>query len=1048
MRINLTHRVLISATVCLFLFSGILKSQSFRFKNYGEGSGIPSSVVYTIVQDNSGYLWTGTAEGLAKFDGIEFHNISFPDSAENRYPTSSLRDKNGTLWFGCNDGTVFHTAEGKPEQIKVSNTSGISSIIEGPDGLIWVLPQKKPVFSINPLNQEDIQEYSLSADPVISSGCFSADGDLIIGTLENIMVCKASDDSISVLSIVEGFDYSRIMAIHRMDDGNSFLIGTDGNGLFQLELNGNENILSRVDGPPELATLAVRAIMEDNENVIWISTAESGVIRYSSGKVRIMDESSGLASDNVSCVYQDLESNIWMGFNGGGLSLLGSDAISFYSPGRGSMPDNVIYINVLGDKYFLGTPSGYYLFDPLSGEPGAFKDLSGSTGRSDISSYFIDTESNIWIATRGSGLFKMDNSGRVRLFYRSEDTGENNIMHIEMDQENIWLATLNGLILLDRADGEYKNNYNINTGLPHNYINQVALASDGSALVACESDRLYRVDAGSGVEAGNVVISGRMLNKILAVTVARDSGVWAATSGNGAFWFYGDSVKSLTVSDGLLSNYCYSIYADSESNVWIGHSRGFSVYNSETGMVKVYDTDFAGAGDCNADGLFESPDGKVLIGTTRGLIVYDRQREKKTQVPPFNNINSVTINNVEYPYQQSITLPYKKSYSVKISFVGISFSNPEKVFYSTFMENFDADWSGLSSNREVAYSLRDGRYKFNIVSVNEDGLSQETPVMIDILIKKPFWRSWWFVLSVIAFVSGTGVLIVSEREKAQKKIREYLEKELEARTEVVMKQKNEIELQNIEITDSINYAKRIQSSILPDLNKLRSYFDDAFITFYPRDIVSGDFYWFDEIDDGKFILVCADSTGHGVPGAFMSVIGSTLLRDIVSRQRISKPSEILSKLDKQIFSTLNQNLELGISNDGMDVVVCEFTRHDRHVRFASAMRPVIIVIDGEILYIKGNRSSVGGESANEKFFDDQEYYLNKGDTIYLFSDGLPDQFGGPDGKKMKIARLKQLIEDISKMPMKEQSEEVSRFYHEWKGPHDQVDDIIFMGVRV
>jgi serine phosphatase RsbU (regulator of sigma subunit) len=289
---------------------------------------------------------------------------------------------------------------------------------------------------------------------------------------------------------------------------------------------------------------------------------------------------------------------------------------------------------------------------------------------------------------------------------------------------------------------------------------------------------------------------------------------------------------------------------------------------------------------------------------------------------------------------------------------------------------------------------------------------------------------------------------VREREKAQKKIQEYLEKELEARTRVVMKQKAEIEIQNIEITDSINYAKRIQTSILPDVNRLKKSFNDAFIIFLPRDIVSGDYYWFDKLGDDKFILVCADSTGHGVPGAFMSMIGSTLLQDIVSRQGITKPSEILTILNQQIFSTLNQNVELGVSNDGMDMVVCEVNTKTRHVRFASAMRPVIIIIGGESYYIKGNRSSVGGESVIEKFFDDQEYYLNEGDTIYMFSDGLPDQFGGPYGKKMKITRLKTLIEQVVKLPMNEQKKIILKFYDDWKGISEQVDDVLMMGVRV
>jgi serine phosphatase RsbU (regulator of sigma subunit) len=354
----------------------------------------------------------------------------------------------------------------------------------------------------------------------------------------------------------------------------------------------------------------------------------------------------------------------------------------------------------------------------------------------------------------------------------------------------------------------------------------------------------------------------------------------------------------------------------------------------------------------------------------------------------------------------------------------------------------------MTSSREALYSLSDGNYKFRLESVNGEGLSQGVPVSFSIFIKKPFYRTWWAILLELFIITSVIVLIIRERDKSQKKIQEYLEKELAARTSVVMKQKGEIELQNIEITDSINYAKRIQTSILPDISKLKDTFKDAFILFHPRDIVSGDFYWFDKLDDDKFILVCADSTGHGVPGAFMSMIGSTLLQDIVTRKRISKPSEILSLLDKQIFSTLNQNVELGVSNDGMDMVVCEFSISTRHVRFASAMRPVILVLDGEPFYIKGNRSSVGGESVIEKFFDDQEYYLKEGDTIYLFSDGLPDQFGGPDGKKLKIARLKRMIEQIANLPMEEQKKVMTKFYFDWKGPYDQVDDVLLMGVKV
>jgi serine phosphatase RsbU (regulator of sigma subunit) len=536
------------------------------------------------------------------------------------------------------------------------------------------------------------------------------------------------------------------------------------------------------------------------------------------------------------------------------------------------------------------------------------------------------------------------------------------------------------------------------------------------------------------------------MNSISSFCQDRDGNIWAGTEGYGLYGLYGDSLYSITRAEQLMSDYCYSVLADSRNRIWAGHERGFSVFEIATGIIKTYETDFAQGGKCNPNGMYESDDGKVLIGTTQGLIIYDSNEDNIVQKAPINNINFITINDVQYPYQDSYTLPYSKKYTIKVNYVGISLGEPEKVFYQTRLDNWDSDWSRWTTEREVTLSPRDGKYNFSMVSASQNELIGD-PVSFDLTIKKPFWRTIWFYLASFILITGLVILIIREREKAQKKLELYLKKELDARTKEVMKQKDKIEQQNIEITDSINYAKRIQSSILPDFNKIKDAFRDAFIIFYPRDIVSGDFYWFDKFGDDKFVLVCADSTGHGVPGAFMSMIGSTLLQDIVSRQHVTRPSQILKMLDNQIFATLNQNVELGVSNDGMDMIVCEINTKTRHIRFASAMRPVMIVLKGETLYIKGNRYSIGGESYTEKFFDDQEYYMNEGDTIYLFSDGLPDQFGGPDGKKMKMAKLKTLIEDVNPLPMSEQKQKIDDFYREWKGEYDQVDDILLMGVR-
>jgi serine phosphatase RsbU (regulator of sigma subunit) len=364
------------------------------------------------------------------------------------------------------------------------------------------------------------------------------------------------------------------------------------------------------------------------------------------------------------------------------------------------------------------------------------------------------------------------------------------------------------------------------------------------------------------------------------------------------------------------------------------------------------------------------------------------------------------------------------------------------------MENFDTEWSEPTYDRSVTYRLTEGSYRFNLLSYNYDGLTNNDIVGFEIIIRKPLWRMWWFFAIAFIFTSFLVILVIRIRERAQKKVKQYLEDELQERTREVVKQKEEIEMQNREITDSINYALRIQEGLLPPVKRLQEKFQGAFIFFRPRDIVSGDFFWFDQVSNNKIIMVCADSTGHGVPGAFMSMIGSALIQEIVNRKEITRPSEILTTLDKEISSTLNQDVGDSTTSDGMDMVVCEFDISTRLLRFASALRPVIIVMDGEQYYIRGNKNSVGGEKLANKYFDDQEYYLKKGDIVYLFSDGYPDQFGGPDGKKLKIVRLKRLIEDIKDHPIEEQHKLVEEYFDTWKGDQEQVDDVLFMGFMI
>jgi len=302
---------------------------------------------------------------------------------------------------------------------------------------------------------------------------------------------------------------------------------------------------------------------------------------------------------------------------------------------------------------------------------------------------------------------------------------------------------------------------------------------------------------------------------------------------------------------------------------------------------------------------------------------------------------------------------------------------------------------------------------------------------------------------MMAMVLGLGYIIINIRERNLIKQQEFLEKELKARTKQVRKQKEEIEVKNRDITDSINYAQRIQFSVLPSNSTLLEHCSDAFIFYRPRDIVSGDFYWFDFFPKQKrLLIVCADSTGHGVPGAFMSLIGTTLIKDIAMRPDVFSPADILYRLDKNIQSVLNQNTESEHASDGMDIIVCEINTETYLTKISSAMRPVIVYQNGVPTTYKSNRSSIGGQPLENKYFETTELQLSKGDTIYMFTDGYTDQFGGPTGKKFKMNRLQTILDDIYRRNMNEQLRSIKEHFDLWRGASNQVDDVLMIGVRL
>lgn len=274
-----------------------------------------------------------------------------------------------------------------------------------------------------------------------------------------------------------------------------------------------------------------------------------------------------------------------------------------------------------------------------------------------------------------------------------------------------------------------------------------------------------------------------------------------------------------------------------------------------------------------------------------------------------------------------------------------------------------------------------------------------------------------------------------------------LEAKVDERTAELIKEKETVEQQHKEITESINYAKHIQASILPQVKKVEDVINDSFIFYQPKDIVSGDFYWFEK-SEHKSLFSVVDCTGHGVPGAFMSIIGYTQLNEIVSDQRITDPGTILRELDKRVRTALNQRKENDRqSKDGMELGVIAIQHDQKRLEFAGAMRPLFYVRDGELHVIKGDKFSIGGFSKRKKNFTTHGVNIRKGDCFYLFSDGYPDQFGGPEGKKFMTKNVGEMLQKIAHLPMNEQGRIVKSTIGNWMEAEEQIDDILITGMR-
>lgn len=288
-------------------------------------------------------------------------------------------------------------------------------------------------------------------------------------------------------------------------------------------------------------------------------------------------------------------------------------------------------------------------------------------------------------------------------------------------------------------------------------------------------------------------------------------------------------------------------------------------------------------------------------------------------------------------------------------------------------------------------------------------------------------------------VTNTHLVSATWREREMKQ-------QLAATLEELTETKKVVDAQHKSITDSINYAQRIQHAIIPTDNEIASHFKESFVYFKAKDVVSGDFPWLFKTD--KYIYIAAvDCTGHGVPGAMMSLIGNLLLKDIVTKKDVD-PATLLYDLHWGVVKTLKQDAEGNTTADGMDVAMCRIDLNSNEVQYSGAHRPLYHIRKGELEQFKGDKYPIGGNQYEGKnSFSNHVINFDEGDQIYFFSDGFTDQFGGPNQLKLGPKRTRELLTNNSHLSMIEQQSKVKDTFETWQGENNQIDDVLLIGIK-
>jgi len=1067
----------------MVLLSILVNAQTTSFINYGMDQGLVQNQIQSITQDNDGNLFVGTIAGLSKYNGTQWTSYTKATNLAEDWITCSFKDRDGNIWFGHWAGGVtrFNINTQQLENLNLeeyTKLKTIRAIIQDFTGKLWIATEGAGVFIFD---AESKKMFALSNKDGLSSNtvydiCSDANKNMWMATDSGITVVNLNNSvtnpaSYTRIKKTNGLFSKNIMAI-KFTSSNVLVMGSADAGVAMVSVPNNvkdwssyivknQIVFNESSG---LKSTFIKTIYEDNKKTIWIGTIGGGVSIFNTQKNLFTEEAirngffktystrQGLNYFNVNAIYQDRENSIWIGTDLG-LNQYRGDFMQTFDEAD-NLPNNIVW-SVFADNennIWMGTNNGLSKMTFSYERDGKienqqltqYNEKQGLTSNVILSS-FQDSKGNMWFGTAFGGVCMLPKGADKFKNYGVKDGLANEMVYTIAEDKtgNLWFGTKAGATRFNPNTNELRN-FTETDGLGGNHIYRIFKDSKGLLWIGALGGNLCVYDGATFKKFTED--DGLKQKFILCINEDKTNNLWFGCYGGGLFKYDGKKFTNYNKEQGLKTESPFSITIDTDNNVWIGDNRGIEKFDVKQNKFYHYGKNegFNGV-ECNPNAACIDKKGNLWFGSIMGAVRFNPKEETPNSLAPITKVTGIKIQLQDAPFPADNIFTYKQN-NITFKFIGVSLTSPDKIRYEYTLEGFDHGWIPAKALQEAVYTnLPAGDYTFKVRTYNNNDVCSEAS-SYTFKVKPPFWQTALFYVLMVLVLVFCVFVFDRMRTRNLKLANALLENKVQERTEQLAVKNSELAEKNKNITDSIRYAKYIQDAMMPKEETLNKYLRNYFILFKPKDIVSGDFYWLKQHSNHIYIAA-VDCTGHGVPGAFLSIEASNLLNTAFNADDNKTPAAILNRLDKLVEQSLHNKVNDIEIKDGMDLSICKIDFNTNTVEYAGAFNSVYLVRDNKLIEYDADNIYIGSNDEN-KLYTNHSFKIEKDDVIYMFSDGFADQFGGDKGKKYKYRQLQQYLVKNNNKTMDAQQEALEYEFEHWRGNLEQVDDVMVIGIKI